>query len=236
MRTLLALLVLLAAGCDSSDTVTPLSELPDQERESMNQSGKQVKQVGIIAGLTVDADGNTIVPVAADPATLLYYRRTLLPILAPDGHQVTAGEFAAAEGTAVVKCRAPGTQVTLHLSGLIPKALYRIWILTFEEPGFLPWLPDPFVNLTGFGSLGPNDRSRNTFRASANGKGTIVRFIPEGKFSELGFAEDCLLTDVFEWHIVGAFQQPGQPHGPDVGPPSVVPPSAVEQFVFVFRE
>ena len=106
----------------------------------------------------------------------------------------------------MVKCRTPGIQVTLHLSGLIPKALYRIWILTFEEPGFNPQLPNPFVNLKAEYSLGPNDRSRKTFRASAKGKGTIVRFILEGEFSEFGFAEDCLLMDVFEWHIVGAFQ------------------------------
>jgi hypothetical protein len=248
MRTLLALLVLLAAGCDHPDisepvTVTQLSKKADLEHESMNLSGKQVKQVGIIAGLTVDAVGNTIIPVLADPSELLHYRITGNPILAPDGHHVTAGEFRAAEGTAVVKCRAPGTQVTLHLSGLFPKALYRIWILTFKEPGFNPDPPnDPFVNITGFGSLGPNDRSRNTFRASASGKGTIVRFIPEGEFSEPGIkpgiAGDCLLTDVdvFEWHIVGAFQQPGQPHGPEVGPPVFFPLSAVEQFVFVFRQ
>lgn len=236
MRTLLALLVLIAVGCDSSDTVTPLSELPGQERKSTNQSGKQVQQVGIIAGLTVDVFGNTIIPVLADPATLLYYRRTGLPVLAPDEHHVTAGEFIAAEGTAEAKCLDPGTQVKIHLSGLIPKAVYRIWILTFKEPGFNPTLPNPFVNITGEGSLGPNDRSRNTFRASASGKGTIVRFIPEGEFSEFGIAEDCLLTDVFEWHIVGAFQQPDQPHGPDVGPPESFPLSAVEQFVFVFKQ
>ena len=214
---------------------------PDGENSALkgakvnNASGKQVRQVSIIAGLTVDVDSETIIPFLVDPATLLYYRRTGLPILAPDGHHVTAGEFSAAEGTAVVKCRQPGTQVMLKLSGLIPNALYRIWILTFKEPGFNPQLPNPFVYITGEGSLGPNDRSRNTFRASANGNGTIVRFIPEGAFSEFGFAEDCLLSDVFEWHIVGAFQQPGQPHGPDVGPPVSFPLSAVEQFVFVFR-
>jgi hypothetical protein len=84
MRTLIALLVLLAAGCDNSDfsepvTVTPLSEKAGLKSESMNLSGKLVRQVSIIAGLTVDDVGNTINPVTADPATLLYYRRTGLP-------------------------------------------------------------------------------------------------------------------------------------------------------------
>ncbi|MCK5702849.1 MAG: hypothetical protein KAI29_16915 [Cyclobacteriaceae bacterium] len=232
------LLAMVCTTCTKDETLLT----PDGENSTLkgakveNASAKQVRQVDIIAGLTVDVDGFTIIPILADPATLLYYRRTGFPILAPDEHHVTAGEFIAAEGTAVVKCRAPGTQVKLRLSRLIPNALYRIWILTFKEPGFNPQLPNPFVNAIGEGSLGPNDRSRNTFWASADGKGKIVRLIPEGVFSEFGFAEDCLLTDVFEWHIVGAFQQPGQPHGPDVGPPVFFPNSAVEQFVFVFRQ
>ena len=225
-RTLIAFFVLLTAGCDYFEPW----------HESGNPLPKQVEQSDIIAGLTVDADGNTVVPIAADPATLLYYRRTGLPVLGPDEHHITAGEFAAPEGIAAVKCLGPGTQVRLHFSGLIPNALYRIWILTFKEPGFDRSLSNPFVNIIGEGALGPNDRSRNTFRASANGKGTIVRFIPEGEFSEFGFAEDCQITDIFEWHIVGAFQQPGQPHGPDVGPPAFFSFSAVEQFVFVFKQ
>jgi hypothetical protein len=45
----------------------------------------------------------------------------------------------------------------------------------------------------------------------------------------------CLLTDEFEWHVVAAFQQPGQPQGPDVGTPALFPGTAVEQFTFIFR-
>ena len=95
--------------------------------------------------------------------------------------------------------------------------------------------PNPFVNLIGEGCLGPQDRSRNTIRASAGGQGTIIRFIPEGTFSEFGYAENCLITDAFEWHVVGAFQQPGQPAGEEVGPPVFFPYSAVEQVAFVFK-
>jgi hypothetical protein len=134
-----------------------------------------------------------------------------------------------------VKCLNPGTQVIVQLQGLIPNALYRIWILTFKEPGFSLAFPDPFINIIGAGALGSNDRSENSFTASSNGEGTIVRFIPAEAFSEFGFAPDCLLSDVFEWHIVGAFQQPGQPAGPEIGPPVFFPESAVEQFVFVFK-
>src|SRR5687768_4516166 len=58
-----------------------------------------------------------------------------LPVLAPDGHQVTAGEWRAAEGRASVKCSAAGTHVTIHLSGLIPEGVYTIWLVTFKAPG-----------------------------------------------------------------------------------------------------
>jgi hypothetical protein len=47
-------------------------------------------------------------------------------------------------------------------------------------------------------------------------------------------APTCLLTDVFEWHVAVALQQPGQPYGPEIGPPVVLPESAYFQFVFIF--
>ena len=242
--SLCAIPLALFLGCELSEPSGSLT--PQQDFDQMSQGQETLLSdqanfaygqvdITIIAGLTVDADGNTVVPVIADPAILLYYRRTGLPVLAPDGHHVTAGEYASASGTATVKCLNSGTQVVLNLRGLIPHALYRIWILTFKEPGFNPTLPNPFINLIGEGSLGPNDRSRNSFTASTDGQGNIVRFIPAGEFSEFGVAPGCLLTDAFEWHIVGAFQQPGQPAGPEVGPPVFFPESAVEQFVFVFK-
>jgi hypothetical protein len=197
----------------------------------------------VVTALTVDADGETVVPVAAGPATPLYYRRTGLPILGPDGHHVTAGEFSAVRGSISVKCLESGTHVSLHLRNLIPGATYRIWLLTFKEPGFSLGPPPDFSNLTGEGALGPRDRTRNTFTASAAGEGQITRIHPAGPLSETvpepPFANEpvgsCLVTDEFEWHVVGAFQQPGQPGGPSVGPPALFLGTAVEQFTFNFR-
>ena len=197
----------------------------------------------IVSGLTVDAAGNPVLPGAVDPTTPLYYARTRAPILAPDGHQVTAGEFAAPRGSASVRCVPSGTLVDLHVRGLIPNATYRVWLLTFKAPGFSIGPPPDFSNLIGEGALGPSDRSRNTFRASASGEGQITRIHPAGTLSETlpapPFANDpagsCLLTDEFEWHVVAAFQQPGQPQGTDIGPPALFPGTAVEQFTFIFR-
>jgi len=211
--------------------------------QAIAQTVWRTVDASIIAGVTVDVDGNTVVPAAAAPDTLLYYRRTGLPILAPDEHQLTASEFAEAQGKATAVCLEPGTLVAIHMTGLVPKGIYRAWALTFEEPGFDPTALDPFQHLTGEGALGPNDRSRNTFRASASGEGQITVIHPPGPMSEIlpepPYANEpapaCLLTDIFEWHVVCALQQPGQLYGPEVGPPVAFPETAVEQFVFIFK-
>lgn len=229
----LTLLVSVTACRKDNETIAPIRD--DQNVNLRSSPLKDQVGISIIAGLTVDVDGNTVVPTAADPATPLYYRRTGLPVLAPDGHHITAGEFSAAKGSAEAKCVGTGTQVKLKLSELVPNATYRAWLLIFQAPGFDLSLPNPFINLIGSGAVGPNDRSRNTFKSSASGRGSIVRFIPEGSLSEFGSAGDCLLSDAFEWHIFVALQQPGQPGGPETGPPVSSPTSAVEQFVFVFK-
>jgi hypothetical protein len=241
-----ACVALLPTGCGGEGLTHPDPEdlfgLTPQLTSEASPLGGNASLL-VVTGLTVDADGNTVIPVAAEPSTPLYYRRTGLPILGPDGHHVTAEEFSAVRGSISVKCLASGTQVSLHLRNLIPKATYRIWLLTFKEPGFDLGPPPDFSNLIGEGALGPNDRSRNTFKASTTGEGQITRIHPAGRLSETlpepPFANEpvgaCLLTDEFEWHVVAAFQQPGQPGGEDVGTPALFPGTAVEHFTFNFR-
>jgi hypothetical protein len=238
--------LLLQAGCGSEK----LTQLPAQARLPVTPelSAQRSPVTGtaellVVVGLTVDADGGTLIPVAADPSTPLYYRRTGLPILGPDGHHVTAGEFRAVRGSISVTCLKSGTHIAMHFRDLIPNATYRIWLLAFKEPGFDLGPPPDFANVIAEGALGPNDRSRNTFTASSSGEGQITRIHPAGLLSETlpepPFANEpvgrCLLTDEFEWHVVGAFQQPGQPQGRDVGPPALFLGTAVEQFTFIFR-
>jgi hypothetical protein len=243
LRTL-SLLVPLACAADHSPILEPGVEPAAELQTAMigPPLSAQVQSI-VVAGLTVNAGGTPVVPALAAPSTPLYYARNNLPILAPDGHHITAGEFAAAHGSASVQCLGPGTHINLHLTGLIPNATYRVWLLKFKAPGFSIGPPPDFSNLVGEGSLGPADRSRNTFHASANGEGEITRIHPAGPLSETlpspPFANEpagaCLPSDEFEWHLVGAFQQPGQPTGPQIGPPALFIGSAVEHFVFIFR-
>src|SRR5438094_980688 len=60
----------------------------------------------------------------------------LSPVLAPDGHQVTWGEWTDVEGQAAVKCIKQGSHIVLHLSGLIPNGQYTAWVVAFDPPGF----------------------------------------------------------------------------------------------------
>lgn len=247
---LLLLLVPQACGVDGV-TASESDAAPERavEATDLRHDGERrglvrgQAELTVVAGLTVDANGVPILPIAAPPDTPLFYARNGQPILAPDGHQITAGEFSAVRGSIDVSCVDRGTLIRLNLRNLIPHATYRVWLLKFREPGFSIGPPPDFSNLTGEGSLGPNDRSRNTFRASASGHGEIVRIQPAGPLSETlpapPFANEpagqCLLTDEFEWHVVAAIQQPGQPAGPDIGPPALNVGTAVEQFVFIFR-
>ena len=85
----------------------------------------------------------------ADNATLLWNNRGHTPILAPDGHQVTLGEFKMVTGGAEVTCVNQGTTIAISLQGLIPNGVYSLWIYTFKLPGF----HNNFDHLIGNGVL-----------------------------------------------------------------------------------
>ncbi len=93
------------------------------------------------------------------------------PVLAPDGHQMTLGEFKAVVGRAVVKCINQGTHSALHFSGLQPNGVYTVWVFTVN-----PTPPPPYL---GAGTLGRTELSENHFIASEAGEGQISRTTPE---------------------------------------------------------
>ncbi len=137
----------------------------------------------------------------------------LLPLQAPDGHQVTLAEFNKAGGTTSIECVNKGTHVTLHLTGLIPKRIYTIWVVTFKSPGFDP----TFANQIGEGSLGAPDCSQNQFNVSASGTGSISVIMPAQQLSEFGSIGNCLSSE-YEIHLVTAYHLDNQTHGETPGP------------------
>lgn len=212
------------SSCDKTDMTEAL--------ETSVQADANKLATGSTSSIVVPffiEDANFINPVTGNN-TPLYTVLGHNPILAPDGHHVTLGEFNEVTGTAEVKCLASGTHVNLHLKNLIPNGVYTIWSLTFQSPGFDGTMAS-FVNLTGIGSLGSNDGSSNTFVASASGEGQITRIVPSGDLSVFGTLAPCILTDEFEVHFVGVYHIDGMTYGPVPGPDGTL----IEHFGFIFK-
>lgn len=154
--------------------------------------------------------------------------------------QLTWGQFRDVDGRIRVKCLENGTHVSLHLSGLVPKALYTVWVVVFAEPGFVNDrnLGVALQNMVGFAPLGRNDGSENAFRPSASGEGQVTAIdeparFPMGNLGPAGSKGDgtnnCLL-DHFEVHFVGGY------HLDDENQGSKFRPNAVEQFAFIAKD
>jgi hypothetical protein len=164
-----------------------------------------------------DAQGNP----PASPDTPLYNKGGPLgpcspnaPILAPDGHQVTLGEWRQVDGMASVKCLGTETHVVIHFTGLIPKGLYTVDVVTFKAPGF----DGTLANLIGVGALGPNDGSENSVVASESGEANLSVMHPDGPLSLVGKVGGCLLDQV-AFQLVGIYHLDGMSHGPVPGAP-----------------
>lgn len=131
----------------------------------------------------------------------------LQPILAPDGHHVTWGEYSQMSGRAALRCGPKGTHVVIQLSGLIPKGVYTLWVFVFDENG----------KRLGAGALGAPDGSESGFIASASGRGTLAAHHPEGTLSAIPYDVGCLLDEVVV-HLVVAYHLDGLVYGPFPAP------------------
>ena len=165
-----------------------------------------------------DVNGNP--PASLD--TLLYFSRRcqsgapLVPIIAPDNHQVTFGEWTDVQGQASVKCVYEGSHIVTHFSGLIPNGQYTCWIVAFDAPGFNG---TNLANAFTFGPLGLQDGSQNGFVADDEGEGQISATLPPGPMSLIHTRDfDGCLTDEFEFHVAIVYHGDGLTHGAAPGP------------------
>jgi hypothetical protein len=203
-----------------------------KENQSLNSSNASAHSEQQTAPLTVDIvhvplfleDASRLPPVGDN--TLLWDKFGHVPIMAPDGHQVTLGEFNSVSGNAEIKCVQAGTHVVLHMKDLIPDGVYTIWVLTFKSPGF----DGTFVNQIGEGALGAVDGSQNAFIASAAGTASVSVIMPAESLSEFGSVGNCLSSE-FEVHLVAAYHLDNVTHGGSPGDFSAF----VVQFAFPFH-
>ncbi len=159
-------------------------------------------------------------------ATLLWNNRGHTPIIAPDGHQVTRGEFNGVTGTANVTYINQGTSIAINLQGLVPNGVYSIWVLTFKLPGF----HNSFANLIGNGALGLNSEVKNTFTASSAGTASLSARMQAQSLSIFGSIGNCLCSE-YEVHLMAAYHSNNLIQNGTPGDPS----SWITQFVFPFR-
>jgi hypothetical protein len=161
--------------------------------------------------------------------TLLFNVRsagpTCPPVLAPDGHQITLGEFRQAEGRVGVDCINTGTHDVVHFSGLIPKGTYTLWQFIFAN-GF----PGMATGAGADGHNGTNGPIENFFTASQDGEGQLSVTAPPGPLSAFGTLNGCWLDNP-EVHLELVYHIDGQTHGPVPGPA----PTWVFQSVFTIK-
>jgi hypothetical protein len=176
----------------------------------------------------------------SDPPNTLIYRVAkgdgsplvpARPILAPDGHQVTLGEYVHVSGSAAVKCINEGTHSVVHVSGLIPNGVYTIWYVVPNQPGFPMHIP--FLRV---GPAGTDDGTQNRFDASASGEGELSAITPAGNFVFAGGPgpfPSCAFTYT-EFSLVGAYHIDQRTWGPVPGNPAD-PGSVIDEFEFAFH-
>lgn len=142
-------------------------------------------------------------PDNLDPATPLFESRENNPIDAPDGTQVTWGEFRGAEGAVIVKCTEQGTHSVAHLSGLTPKGLYSMWIDVFDDLGNR-------IGRFEYTETDEKGKSKgNVFRASGSGEGHTAGFVAPRVLGNGTETSSCMLDDVkdekYNWRVVGIY-------------------------------
>ena len=101
-----------AAGYEQIEAIIPIGP-PNEVVNLLGEDGTMMADEDLLFNKTV-CPGQGLHD-AFDPS--------LNPVLAPDGHQITWGEYNQARGRVLLRCGPKGTHVVMHLSGLIPKGV-----------------------------------------------------------------------------------------------------------------
>lgn len=105
-----------------------------------------------------------------------------LPILAPDGHQITLREWVRGFGEVKISCTDKGTKYKMRLQGLIPNGVYTV--LSDSDMG------------TGRLATHPSGEDNSTFQASPDGDAMLSVVATPGPMTLTGVMPQCSLTDL----------------------------------------
>ena len=230
---MIAVLTIVIAFTSCQKENQPLNSTLSEKQSissSLSQQESAPLKVDVVHVPLFIEDGN-VKPPAGD-ATLLYDINGHTPVVAPDGHQITLGEFNNVSGYADIKCINGGTHVVIHVKGLIPNGVYTMWVVTFKSPGFdgsNPFSNGRLTNQIGEGALGAPDGSQNVFTASAAGTASLSVTAPAQSLSEFGTIGNCLSSE-YQVQLAAAYHLDSHTHGETPGDPS----TWVVQFAFPF--
>jgi hypothetical protein len=120
-----------------------------------------------------------------------------LPILAPDGHQVTLREWVRGFGEVKISCREKGTKYKMRFEDLIPNGVYTVF--SFSDMG------------TGRLATHPSGEDNSTFQASDDGEGVLSVVATPGPMTLTGVMPQCSLTDLQREFFVVLYHIDGRP-------------------------
>jgi hypothetical protein len=222
---------LVAGGCSRQAPAapSPTPSAPELASLASPQGAPARNSTVDIVPFYGDAAGHHLTPTG-DPATPIYRVSNPggpvgpFPVIAPDGHHVTLGEWVNITGSASADCITQGTHIVVHLSGLLPKAVYSVWLIVPN--------PAPTPGFAGVGAAGTSDGTENVFHTSASGEGESSTITPAGPLSFIPGKFPACGLDLPEFHVVTAYHIDQRTWGPV---PGNGPATFLEQGAFVFK-
>jgi hypothetical protein len=179
----------------------------------------------ILSGAIRDVNG--VRPDSStDPATPIYSAALGQPLLAPDGHQLTWGEWERPilvnKSEANIRCNERRSRTHFHLKfrGLIPNALYSVWV--FAE------LDDSSPVLSG--RFPANSSQNNGFRTDRHGNAEFEATSEAGPFTISGGEFTGCLFDYQLFSLNMTYHSDGMLHGDVPGPAGIV----IQELNFAF--
>jgi hypothetical protein len=190
---------------------------------AMAHAGSRTVVTGTVALHPISDQAGNVLTASSNPSTLLYSANMQNPTLAPDGHQLTLGEWLPATGTASFKCSPADntTEVSVSLEGLVPNGLYTIWLRGRVKD----------TSPISFGALPNTQGTNNRFRVNGNGKARLNVKVPSVPLSISGKLRPCLLNNAIVLLIV-EYHSDNRTYGPEPGPTEV----SLDQVIFRYRK
>ncbi len=151
-------------------------------------------------------------------AVNVFSDQQLVPIYAPDGHQLTFSEWKEAEGTARFRCNGRATFYEMEFSGLIPNGVYTVWVspLLSQKTVQSVWTPD--TDMLGLGALGGSGGLKNIVLADEMGNAVLTGDMGSGPLSNFGEIASCVLTSARGLAMIVDYHIDGNTYGDTAGP------------------